>query len=253
MNLTYVSVKIARSVTLLVTSPVEASLRGQAAAWLLRREKEAEQAAFVTWEGDEPRLNTVSGALNVNGAMALCAWLALRNSLPLGETWSFPLALSGGASLPCAVTSVNTCCVVTVTMPHPELTTLPGDLALPVVRYPGVSYAIAPVGAVSREDAPALLRRWSRALPDGAAGLLLWDEDALSFEALIEDKALHTAVWRLSSAGAAAAVGAYLHGRAGETVSLRQPGGLMAVTQSDGLTVTATAEVGRERTVDLVF
>ena len=123
MKLTYVPVKIARSITLLVTSPVESSLRAQTAGWLLRRAQEAEAVVFVEWDGDVPRLETAGGELSVDGAMALTAWLALDNGVPMGETWDFPLALNGGAlSLPCAVTPVNTCCVVTVTMPRAEVT-----------------------------------------------------------------------------------------------------------------------------------
>lgn len=255
MKLTYVPVKIAKSTTLLVTSTVEASLRTQTAGWLLRHTDEAEQAVFADWNGDEPQLGTASGALNVNGAMALCAWLALQNDLPLGETWSFPLPLSAvPAPLPCAVTTVNTCCIVTVTMPDADFFSVrAGDLALPAVRFPGVSHVIAPAGAVSRVDAAELLRRWSRTLPDPAVGLLFWNGDALSFDPLILDGASGAAVWRQSCGSAAAAVGAYLAGRAGETVSLKQPGGIMAVTRADALTVTATAEVGRSKTVDLVF
>ena len=96
MKLTYVPVKIARDTTLLVTSPVDASLRAQTAGWLLRRVGGGDHVAFVTWNGDEPQLGTVSGGLDVNGAMALCAWLALQNNLPMGEAWSFPLAMPDG-------------------------------------------------------------------------------------------------------------------------------------------------------------
>ncbi len=255
MKLTYVPVKIAKSIVLLVTTDVEGSLRAQTAGWLLRRVEDAEQVVFAAWNGDEPRLETAAGGLSVNGAMALCAWLALENGVPLGETWSFPLP-AGPVSLLCAVTPVNTCCLVTVTMPAPEETTisLPGsEIALPVVRFPGISHVIVPVGSVSRTEARELLRRWSHLLPAPAAGMLFWNEDALSLDPLIWDKALGAAAWRQSCAGAAAAVGAYLSGRAGETVSLRQPGGIMAVTRSDALTVTAAAEVGRSKTVDLIF
>ena len=258
MKLTYVSVKIAKSITLLVTSPVERALRAQTAGWLLRREKDAEQAVFVEWDGDVPRLETVSGSLSVDGAMALTAWLALDNGVPLGETWDFPLSLNGGAqSLSCAVTPVNTCCLVTVTMPQAEVTDFtPSDgLTLPLVRFPGVAHLIAPIGAVQRTAAAELLRRRGAALNVPSVGLLFWNEGARSFDPLIWDRTANSAVWRQSCADAAAAVGVYLSGKAGQTVSLHQPGGVMAVTATEdgGYTVTATAEVGSTRTVDLVF
>ena len=258
MKLTYVPVKIARSITLLVTSPVESSLRAQTAGWLLRRAQEAEAVVFVEWDGDVPRLETAGGELSVDGAMALTAWLALDNGVPMGETWDFPLALNGGAlSLPCAVTPVNTCCVVTVTMPRAEVTDFsPSDgLTLPLVRYPGIAYLIAPTGAVQRTAAADLLRQWSRQLSAPAVGLLFWNEGAHSFDPLSWSKATGSAVWRRSCAGGAAAVGDWLRGKAGQSVSLNQPGGAMAVTlgEAGAVTVTAAAEVGSGRTVDLVF
>lgn len=256
MKLTYVSVKTAKSITLLITSPVESALRTQTAGWLLRREKDAEAVVFVEWDGDTPRLETVGGALSVNGAMALTAWLALDNGVPMGETWSFPLS-GGPVELPCAVTPVNTCCLVTVTMPPAEVAELPlsDGLTLPLVRYPGASYIIAPVGTVQRTAATELLRRWGSQWNTPAVSLLFWNEDARSFDPLIYDKALNTTTWRQSCAGAAAAVGMYLGSKAGRTVSLHQPGGAMAVTVADdgALTVTAPAEVGSSHNVDLVF
>ena len=258
MKLTYVPVKIARSITLLVTSPVESSLRAQTAGWLLRRAQEAEAVVFVEWDGDVPRLETAGGELSVDGAMALTAWLALDNGVPAGETWDFPLALNGGAlSLPCAVTPVNTCCVVTVTMPRAEVTDFsPSDgLTLPLVRYPGIAYLIAPTGAVQRTAAADLLRQWSSQLSVPAVGLLFWNEGARSFDPLIWDRASGKPVWRQSCADAAAAVGVFLSGKLGQSVSLHQPGGFMAVTAAEdgAFTVTAPAEVGNARTTELVF
>ena len=256
MKLTYVPVKIAKSITLLVTSPVERALQVQTAGWLLRREKNAEQVAFVAWDGDTPLLETVGGALSVDGAIALTAWLALDNGVPMGETWEFPLPC-GELSLPCAVTPVNTCCLVTVTMPPAEVTDFsPSDsLTLPLVRYPGVCHLIAPAGTVQRTAAAELLRRWGPALKTPAAGLLFWNEGARSFDPLIWDRASGKPVWRQSCADAAAAVGVFLSGKLGQSVSLHQPGGVMAVTASEGgaFTVTAPAEVGKTCTAELVF
>lgn len=255
MKLTYVPVKIAKSITLLVTSPVESALRVQTAGWLLRREKDAEQVVFVAWDGDTPLLETVGGALSVDGAMALTAWLALDNGVPMGETWEFPLSC-GELSLPCAVTPVNTCCLVTVTMPPAEVTDFTADgLTLPLVRYPGACHLIAPVGAVQRTAAAKLLRRWGPMLKTPAAGLLFWNEDARSFDPLIRGSAMDRTVWRQSCADAAAAVGVFLSGKLGQSVSLHQPGGVMAVTATEdgAFTVTAPAEVGNARTTELVF
>ena len=258
MKLTYVPVKIAKSTTLLVTSPVESALRAQTAGWLLRREPRADRVVYAAWDGDVPRLETADGTLSVDGAVALTAWLALDSGVPTGETWDFPLALSHGLpSLPCAVTPVNTCCLVTVTMPPAEVTaaSLPGDLTLPLVRFPGSSFLIAPAGTVQRTAAAQLLPRWAAALNVPSLGLLFWNEGARSFDPLIRSSAAGSPVWRQSSAGGAAAMGAYLCGSLGQTVSLHQPGGVMAVTRTDegAFTVTAAAEVGRGRTVELVF
>ena len=258
MKLTYVPVKIAKSVTLLITSDVESALRTQTAGWLLRREPRADRVVFAAWDGDVPRLETADGALSADGAVALTAWLALENGVPTGETWEFPLQLSGGLpSLPCAVTPVNTCCLVTVTMPRAEVTasSLPGELTLPLVRFPGAAYLIVPAGTVQRTAAAELLPRWAAALGVPSLDLLFWNEGAHSFDPLIRGAAAGTPVWRQSSAGGAAAMGAYLCGKAGETVSLHQPGGVMAVTQTGAgeITVTAPAEVGSRRTVELVF
>ena len=256
MNLTYAPVKIARSIVLLVTSPVESSLRTQVSGWLLRRVEHADQVAFAAWDGDEPRLETADGALTVNSAAALCAWLAGTKDLPAGETWEFPLACSGGSfALNCSVTRVSNCALVTVTMPQPEIASVPvGGQTLTVIRYPGVSHVIVPAGEMERTGAPAVLQSLGRTLATPRTGLLFWNEGARLLDPLLMSRGAGSPVWCQSSGSAAGALGAYLAGRLGDTVSVKMPGGAMAVTRSgDAVTVTAAAEVGGKRTVELVF
>lgn len=256
VNLTYVPVKIAKSIVLLVTSPVDDALRAQTAGWLLRRVDHAEQAVFAAWDGDTPRLETADGALTVNGAAALCAWLAGVNQLPAGETWTFPLPCCGGAfALNCAVTPVNACALVTVTLPQPErFSVAAGGRTLTALRYPGVSHVIVPAGELARAGKPEMLQSLGRELNTPRAGLLFWNEEARFLDPLLMSRNTAAPVWRQSSGSAAGALGEYLAGRLGGAVSVRMPGGTMAVTASGGaFVVTVAAETGGSRNVELVF
>ena len=267
MKVQYHVVKLARSELLVVTSPVDAMLRSQVADWLIRKEVNITSVSFLDWQGDEPRLFTPDGVFSPEDAMAACACLAREEGVPLGENWEFPLPVSGlDASLPCAVTVVRTACLVTLTLPLPERmeqTSLPltdGSITLPAVSFPGCSCLIAPMGTVARTSAAEAIRFWGTLLPGSSSALLIWNEGASSFDPLVFRKAAGAADWRSSCATGAAAIGAWLTAQRqkNQCLTLKQPGGTMAVTTrwQEGLTalsVSGSVEGLRSRSVNVVF
>ena len=269
MVLRYTVIDPTKNITLLVTTPVQRSLQAQTAAWLLRRERDAEQVGFLEESDSAPaRLQMMGGEFCGNATMSLGAWLCRKQHLPMGESRDFRLDISGADDLvPCSVTAVRGGYIGTVSLPLPlsvEQRSFPtdrGEVTLPVVFLPGICHIIAPAGTVQPYQAESLLRRWSDSLPGEAVGLILLDEQRMHIDPLVYVKPTDTAVWeRGCGSGSAAVACALTHQRgAGQCLSIKQPGGTIAVTTQwdgstvTGLTITGTVSLGREKTVDVVF
>ena len=269
MVLRYTVVDPTKNITLLVTTPVSRALQPQTAAWLLRREKDAEQVGFLETSDTAPaRLQMMGGEFCGNATMGLGAWLCRRDRLPHGVTHDFLLEISGADALvPCAVTPVRYGYLATVELPLPEkmeqrtFPTAAGDVNLTVVFLPGICHIIAPAGTVAREDAEELLRRWSADLPGEAVGLILLDEERTAIDPLVYVKPTDTAVWERGCGSGSAAVACYLTVRRGaaQCLSIRQQGGtIAAVTAWDGqcvtqLHITGSVALMGEKETDVVF
>lgn len=269
MVLRYTVIDPTKNITLLVTTPVQRNLQAQTAAWLLRRERDAEQVGFLETAADgTPRLQMMGGEFCGNATMGLGAWLCRRQRLSHGVTHDFALDISGAeAPVPCSVTPVNYGYLATVEMPLPEKMeerTFPAgdsELSLTVVFLPGICHIIAPKSAIDRTQAEELLRRWSASLPGEAVGLILLDEERTAIDPLVYVKPTDTAVWERGCGSGSAAVACYLTAKRGENqcLSVRQQGGtIAAVTAWDGQRVTALHITGsvallEEKSVDVIF
>ena len=269
MVLRYTVVDPTKNITLLVTTPVPRALQPQTAAWLLRREKNAEQVGFLETSDTAPgRLQMMGGEFCGNATMGLGAWLCRRDKLPFGVTHDFALEISGAEELVlCAVTPVRYGYLATVELPLPEkmeqrtFPTAAGDVNLTVVFLPGICHIIAPKGTVSRDEAEELLRRWSAGLPGEAVGLILLDEERTAIDPLVYVKPTDTAVWERGCGSGSAAVACWLTAKRGasQCLSIRQQGGtIAAVTDWDGqrvtkLHITGSVALTGDKEIDVVF
>ena len=269
MVLRYTVIDPTKNITLLVTTPVQRALQPQTAAWLLRREKDAEQVGFLEPSDSAPaRLQMMGGEFCGNATMGLGAWLCRRDGLAKFETHDFTLEISGADALvPCAVTPVNYGYLATVALPLPEsmeqrtFPTAAGNLTLTVVFLPGICHIIAPAGTVQRHEAEELLRQWSASLPGEAVGLILLDEERTAIDPLVYVKPTDTAVWERGCGSGSAAAACYLTAKRGaaQCLSIRQQGGtIAAVTDWDGqritqLHITGSVALMEEKEADVVF
>ena len=264
MRLDYTIFDPTGNITLLVTSPVPRGLQSQAASQLLCREETAEQVGFLEFsDGEQPRLQMMGGEFCGNASMSLGVWLCQQERLPAGMTVDFQLDVSGtDAPVPCSVTPLPGCSIGTVSMPLPERIedrTFPlsnGEITLPVVFLPGICHIIAPNGTIQRYQAEDLLRVWADTLPTLAVGLLLLDEQRMHFDPLVLVKDTDTAVWEHGCGSGTAAIACWFTSqhKAGQCLSLKQPGGtIAAVTTWDSnavtsLTITGTVKIGKSKT-----
>ena len=269
MVLRYTVIDPTKNITLLVTTPVQRSLQAQTAAWLLRRERDAEQVGFLEESDSAPaRLQMMGGEFCGNATMSLGAWLCRKQHLPMGESRDFRLDISGADDLvPCSVTAVRGGYIGTVSLPLPlsvEQRSFPtdrGEVTLPVVFLPGICHIIAPAGTVQPYQAESLLRRWSDSLPGEAVGLILLDEQRMHIDPLVYVKPTDTAVWERGCGSGSAAAACYLTAKRGasQCLSIRQRGGtIAAVTAWDGARVTQLHITGSvallgEKHADVVF
>ena len=268
MEIQYLLADPTKNITVLVTTPVSRALQPELASLLLDLEPEAEQVGFVETAADgQMRLQMMGGEFCGNATMSFGAWLCRR--APIGQTCRLALEISGAPALvECSITPLDGCFLGTVDMPLPEkIETLRLPLGsetaeLSVVRLPGISHIIVPAQVLTRARAEELIRRWAEVLHADALGILLLQEEELCFDPLVHVTQTDTAVWERGCGSGSAASGAYLtkkHG-APQCVSIRQPGGAIAVTTrcaEDGalssLTISGTVLLGRSKKADVTL
>ena len=268
MEIQYLLADPTKNITVLVTTPVSRALQPELASLLLDLEPEAEQVGFVETAADgQMRLQMMGGEFCGNATMSFGAWLCRR--APIGQTCRLALEISGAPALvECSITPLDGCFLGTVDMPLPEkIETLRLPLGsetaeLSVVRLPGISHIIVPAQVFTLARAEELIRRWAEVLHADALGILLLQEEELCFDPLVYVTQTDTAVWERGCGSGSAAIGAYLtkkHG-APQCVSIRQPGGAIAVTTrcaEDGalssLTISGTVLLGRSKKADVTL
>ena len=268
MELHYLLADPTKNITVLVTTPVSRSIQPELAALLLKLEPESEQVGFVEYTDGRPaRLQMMGGEFCGNATMSFGAWLCRR--VPEGETRRLSLEVSGAAQpVACSITPVRGCALGTVDMPLPEkIETLPlpldgAEAELSVVHLPGISQIIVPAQVLSRARAEELIRPWAELLHADALGILLLQEEEMRFDPLVYVPKTDTAVRERGCGSGSAAIGACLTQKSGapQCLSIRQPGGAIAVTtrcSEDGslaaLAISGTVVLSRERTVDLTL
>lgn len=265
MELHYVIIDPTRNTTLLVTNPVPRDLQPRLAARLLKLEPDAEQVGFVERCGAFPgRLQMMGGEFCGNASMGFGAWLCQQ--VPVGETRDLTLEISGApAPVACSITTLPDCWLGTVQMPLPEaiqMMTFPLEdqtVELPVVCLPGIHHIIVPADLLSPTQAESVIRGWSNLLPVEAVGILRLTESPLRIDPLVYVKPTDTAVWERGCGSGSAAVGAWLTQRdkADRCVSIRQPGGTIAVTTSwqtdaiSSLTISGTVKLLKEKSAKI--
>ena len=268
MEIQYLLADPTKNITVLVTTPVSRALQPELASLLLDLEPEAEQVGFVETAADgQMRLQMMGGEFCGNATMQLRRVAVPprthRADLPSGAG-----NLRAPALVECSITPLDGCFLGTVDMPLPEkIETLRLPLGsetaeLSVVRLPGISHIIVPAQVLTRARAEELIRRWAEVLHADALGILLLQEEELCFDPLVHVTQTDTAVWERGCGSGSAAIGAYLtkkHG-APQCVSIRQPGGAIAVTTrcaEDGalssLTISGTVLLGRSKKADVTL
>ena len=267
MTLQYTVIDPTKNITLLVTTPMPRKYYAEIASHLLALEKDAEQVGFLeSSEENDAALRMMGGEFCGNATMSLGAWLCRDDAV--GTDRHFSLDVSGvDTPVPCDISVVRHGYIGTVSMPLPEKVetlTLPfgdGEISLDAVFLPGICHIIAPNGTVQRYQAEDALRKWADILQMDAVGLLLFDETAMHFDPLVYVKATDTAVWERGCGSGSAAIGALMtqNRGAGQCLSLKQPGGTIAVAtalQGDvitSLTITGTVTLGKNKAVDITW
>ncbi|QNL44760.1 hypothetical protein H8790_01515 [Oscillibacter hominis] len=269
MEISYITLDPTKNITLLVRTTVPRSAQPSVAQLLLRSNPDAEQVGFLesaSARGARARLQMMGGEFCGNAAMSLAALLAWEDGLASGDAADIPMEVSGESGiLTCHVQMGTECCLGTVDMPLPErireIDVVAGDrmLSCPAVFFPGIVHCIVPAGALTHPQAEDAVQLLCATLKADAAGILLFDEDALSFSPLVYVAATHTSVWERGCGSGSAAIGCYLAQRTGApyTVALRQPGGIIEVRAGwkDGRvdTLTITGEVRKGESGSLVL
>lgn len=220
--------------TVLVLSPVPRGDQPAVATALMDYESvHAEQAGFLesaTLPGTRARLQMAGGEFCGNAAMSLAAWLAREDGVADGE---IPLEVSGAAEIVLCRVRLAGDGIYRCALDMPLPATLETACDFPVVRLPGIAHAIVE-GADA--DAESLVRRIAEATGEEAAGVILFSRADLAIRPLVYVPAARSMVWERGCGSGTAAVGAYLALKRGADVelSIRQPGGVIAVRAACG-------------------
>jgi len=102
------------------------------------------------------------------------------------------------------------------------------DIALPFVRFPGISFAIVQDMPV---DAESVIAAWHAVTGADAFGILLWNSETQEMRPLVRVAATGSVVWEHGCGSGTSAIGAWLSASAGQPVQVdvRQPGGTIRV------------------------
>ncbi|MFV0314913.1 MAG: hypothetical protein ACK5I7_07380 [Anaerotignum sp.] len=203
----------------------------------------AEQTGFIQEPQDKRAvkgLRMMAGEFCGNATMSLAAWVMEQNEVPIGETKTVLLEVSGAEELVlCEMKKeLEQRYFGKVAMPMPkaivwESFELEGTTyQLPVVQFEGISHIIVERevwGENAREMAEKAVTLWAEKMPD-VFGILLWDKEAEQVEPLVCVKNA-SLVWEEGCGSGTSAIGAFLAMQTGKDLSLqlKQPGGVMGV------------------------
>ena len=240
MEVQWLKYSPADNMTALVTTAVPSYQRADVGRAIMRMDPSVEQVGFLVetkWPESSGRVEMV-GSEFCCGAMLCAAAYTVVDRLEPGRSALFPLESSG---VPDFITAMATArgdfTEVSLELPLPTrvdsaaLTFGGKSYRLPLVKFPGMTYAILPADSMERSTAEDAVREWARIQDAEAMGLLFYDASAGYMEPLVYVPSANTLFWQRSAAGGAAAVGAFLStmARADQTVSIRQPGGVQEV------------------------
>ena len=239
MELQFVKVNPTANMTILVETPVPRHLHAAVAEALMAYEGVySEQVGFLepaVLPGARARLQMMGGEFCGNASMSLAAMLA--RDAGISQPGEIPLEVSGanglvrvrispeGAGFRCGVD-----------MPLPDFVgkrEFPVDsakIALPYVRFPGISFAIVPIPMADAEAA-RLIASWHHSVGGDAFGILLWDEKKSAMRPLVRVQGTNSAVWERGCGSGTSALGAYMACREKKSVcaEIAQPGGTIGV------------------------
>lgn len=234
MNLEYALMDPTGNTTILVSSPVPAQARPDAAARLMAHEPAAEQAGFLSGAGDgfDIAVDMAGGEFCGNATMSAAVYHAIGTGMERGTV----TVRVSGAEAPVPVSlerRPDGSYAASLEMPRPlsvAKEAMPDGQHLPIVRFPGIAHGIVE-HAQDRARAEAEITDWCRALGADALGLMFLDREAGTLTPLVYVPDADTLFWENACASGTAAVGAYLARESGKCVrlSLRQPGGVLSV------------------------
>lgn len=246
MKIDYYLIDPTGNMTVIVTSPVDPSLRRSTALELMKTEPAAEQVGFL--DTDACSLNMAGGEFCGNASMSAAAVLAFE------ENYCGKVMLSvSGAGKPVAV-EVLPCdgnFKGKVLMPLPrEIRTVAfpeGDsfTELPTVFFEGISHIIAGPD-MTPDRAEKNIARWCKMLGADGLGIMSVSDDMSSMTPLVYVPAAGTMFFESSCASGTAAVGAYYASLSNKPVKLDilQPGGKLTIeAEKSRLLLTGTVKI----------
>ena len=239
MKLNFVKLSPTRNMTIIVTDAVPRSLQGTVAEQLMAYGNVgAEQVGFLeepSLPGARARLQMMGGEFCGNASMSMAAYLAYTDGLPDGAHTEVPLEVSGADELVrCEIERWGDGYRGSVRMPLPEsieeFSFGPG-CSYPLVSFPGIAHAIVPDTRMTPAEAEACIAAWCRQCGAEALGIVLTSEGCDSFRPLVYVRETGSCVWEHGCGSGTAAIGAHFAScrRAGSTLDLSQPGGVMRI------------------------
>lgn len=236
MKIDYILLDPSKNITVLVKSPVEASLRPAVASAIMAVEPMCEQVGFISeGSGDcDIVLNMAGGEFCGNAAMSAAVLNYIENKKPCVR-----VAVSG-CEEPVSVEIVPAQYegyIGTVTMPKPvsfRSEELDGE-SFPVVSLPGISHIVTEKH-FSRDEAEKNVRSWCAKLGCDALGIMLLDENEDRITPLVYVPSADTIFWEQSCASGTTAVGVYLAETENASLKRRflEPGSALTVEAAPG-------------------
>ena len=235
------------NMTVLAAMPDGPAECSRAAGRLFAAESTAEQVGFFSEEEEGPCLRMAGGEFCGNAAMCAAFLFLSRRGRDNGSvSVRFP-DVGGTVGVSVSGRDDGTACC-TVEMPKPLSVgreSLDGGLALPVVRFPGITHVILEAGKDDVRDLPAKVAGWCSGPDARAFGVMVYDRRADTLSPLVFVPGAGTLIWETACASGTSALGAWLAAKSGRkvTISPLQPGGRLTVSASPDGEISLTGTV----------
>jgi diaminopimelate epimerase len=248
MNIEYYLADPAGNITALVTSPVLHGDYKTVAKVIMERQKSVEQVGFVTFSEKAVHLNMSGDEFCGNAAMSAAAlYGALSGKSGRFQTGVYVFGTANPVKTAVTVKEGYFACECEIEKPKSlsEVTFCAqgGQYRFPIVHFEGISHIVAD-SSLSENAAAGAIKDIAGKLGVKALGIMILSGDKTRMKPIVYVPGVDTLFYENSCASGTCAAAAVLC-RAGEKITLKQPGGEISAENADNIRLFSKVKISK--------